>query len=281
MINKKIFILIILLIILYKIIEKKDTFKNTKKNLCVVFICNKAYFHKFEKTCEQLMTNGKYKGDICLIIGDDLLNDKILDCDLINKNNIIIKHFPDIKFPDKFYKINDNVNSDGRNKTKKFQWHKLYLFDKFFKKWNYIFYIDCGMRIFSDIKPLLNEVKKNTFLAHSDAFPKYEWKLSGQFDKNISEYFTKLNKKYNLDIDYFQTTMMIYDTNLIKNNTFDELFNLSVEYPISTTNEQGIMNLYFTNIKPAWKQIKTKDKNQYYYDFTSRKQFNKYIMLKY
>ena len=86
-------------------------------NLCVVFLCDKAYFNKFVNTCNQLITTGKYKGDICLVIGDDLHNDKMLDCDIIKNNNITIKHFPNITFTKEFLEVNNHINTDGRQET--------------------------------------------------------------------------------------------------------------------------------------------------------------------
>jgi hypothetical protein len=249
-------------------------------NICVVFVCNKSYFHKFIYTCNQLIKNGNYNGNICLVIGDDLNNDKLLECDFIKTYNIIVKYFPDIQFSNEFKNINNTIKCDGRNLTKKFQWHKLYLFDTYFKQWNYIFYLDCGMTIYQDISPMINEITENTLLAHSDAYPTYEWKLYCQFDVTNKEYFTKLNEKYNLNIDYFQTGIMLYDTQIIQKDTFDNLINLSFEYPISRTNEQGIISLYFTNIYPLFKQIKIKNENTYFYDALSRNKNNKYIMLK-
>ena len=161
-----------------------------------------------------------------------------------------------------------------------FQYHKLHLFNVFFKNWDYIFYLDCGITIFSDISPILNEITENTLLAHSDAYPTYEWKLHNQFDKNNTDYFTKLNNSFNLNIDYFQTTIMLYDTSIIENTTYTNLLNLLFEYPISITNDQGIIALYFTNIKPLFKQIKTHNENTHFYDYLSRAYNNKYIMLK-
>jgi|LauGreSuBDMM15SN_2_FD.fasta_scaffold03924_2 hypothetical protein len=250
------------------------------QDICVVFFCDKAYFRKFANTCNQLIKNGKYNGNICLIVGDDLINDPWLNCDFIKNNNITTKYFPNIQFPDDFLSVNNHIKTDGRNLTKKFQWHKLHLFNTFFKQWNYIFYIDCGMTIFSDISPIINEVAENTLLAHSDAYPRYEWKLHTQFDKTNTEFFTKLNNTYNLNIDYFQTGMMLYDTKIIQNDTYDNLLKLSIEYPISRTNEQGIVALYFTNIQPLFKQIKIHNEHIYFYDCLSRNENNKYIMLK-
>lgn len=249
-------------------------------DICIVFVSDKAYFNKFINTCNQLINHGKYNGNICLVVGDDLNNDAVLDCDFIKDNNIITKYFPNIQFSNDFLIVNNDVKTDGRNLTKKFQWHKLHLFNTFFKQWNYIFYIDCGITIFSDISPIINEATENTLLAHSDAYPTYEWKLHTQFCTNNTDLFTKLNNKYNLNIDYFQTTLMLYDTKIIQDDTYDNLLKLSMEYPISRTNEQGIMSLYFTNVQPLFKQIKTHNEYIYFYDYVSRNKDNKYIILK-
>jgi hypothetical protein len=248
--------------------------------ICVVFTVNKPYFDKFIYTCNQLITNGNYKGEICLVIGDDLQNDELLNCNFIRNHNIAIKHFPSIKVTKSFMDIQEKMIRPPHWFQKMFQFHKFYLFDTFFKKWDYIFYLDCGISIFSDISPLINEMSENTILAHSDAYPTYEWKLHNQFDKTNTEYFTRLNDTFNLNIDYFQTTIMLYDTNIIQNDTVDNLINLLKTYPISITNDQGIIALYFTNVNPLFKQIKTHNDSTYFYDYLSRNPNNKYIMLK-
>ena len=85
---------------------------------------------------------------------------------------------------------------------------------------------------------------------------------------------------YDLDIDYFQTCVMLYDTNIIHKDTFKNLYELIIKYPISGTNDQGIIALYFTNIEKKYEQIPIKDDNIYFYDYLPRNQNNKYIMLK-
>jgi hypothetical protein len=132
------------------------------------------------------------------------------------------------------------------------------------------------MTIFSDISPMLNETKENTLLAHSDAYPSYEWKLHVQFD-NTQDCFTELNNKYNLNIDYFQSGILLYHTKIIEDNTYSDLYNLSLKYPISRTNEQGILALYFTNIKPLFQQIKIYNETTLFYDYLTRNPENKYI----
>ena len=212
--------------------------------ICVVFVCNKLYFDKFVYTCNKLITNGKYQGDICLVIGDDLNNDILLIHNTIVKNNVIVKYFPNIHFTKEFLDININVKTDGRNIYSRFQWHKLHVFNIFFKNWDYILYIDCGMHIFSDISPMINSRKEHKLLAHYDNYPYFTAKLDTQFDKT-HYYFKKINDKYDLNVHYFQSTMMLYNTSIIEENTFNDLYNLMLEYPFSITNEQAIMALYF------------------------------------
>lgn len=250
------------------------------KNLCVVFLCNKPYFNKFMYTCEQLITHGKYKGNICLVVGDDLNNSPLLNCEFIQQNNILVTYFPNIPFSQQFTTIQKVMKRPPHWFMKQFQFHKLHLFNTFFKQWDYIFYLDCGITILSDISPMIRECKENTLLAQSDAFPTYQWKLHAQFDKNNIDYFTKLSQTYDLNIDYFQTTIMLYDTSIIKKDTYDDLLKLLIEYPISITNDQGIIALYFTNIRPLFEQIKTHNEQVYFYDYSSRNKQNKYIMLK-
>ena len=235
--------------------------------LCAVFVCDKEYFSRFAFTCNQLIVKGNYKGDICLVVGDDLRDDPMLDCDVIKNNNVTVQYFPDVK-------ITQNLVSSCRNVP----WQKFHLFNTFFKKWDYVFYLDCGLTIFSDISPILAEAKENTLLAHSDAYPTYAAKLDCQFDQT-TDTFTQLNKTYNLNVDYFQSTMMLYDTKLIQLNTFRDIYNLALRYPISKTNEQGIIALYFTCVKPSFAQIKVGDDNMFFYDYLKRDRSKHYIIL--
>lgn len=257
---------------------------------CVVFVSDRNYLDKFLKTLQQLTTNGNYHGDICLVIGDDLIGDPLLDNPLIKINHVIIKHFPTMKFNPEFLELAKLLP----NFDKIFRYHKFHVFDTYFKRWQYVFYIDSGMEIYSDISPILALKQPHTLLAHSDAYPTYVWKLrfqfeyptyclklSHQFENIFSSYLHDLEGKFDLNIDYFQTTMMLYDTSIITDSTVDDLYNLSIKYPISNTHDQGVIALYFTNVKPVWKQIPLRNEETYFYDFMKRGRQNNFIMIKY
>jgi hypothetical protein len=90
-----------------------------------------------------------------------------------------------------------------------------------------------------------------------------------------------LAKLWNLDVDYFQSTIMLFDTAIIEEDTFQRLCELTEEYPVSGTNDQGILNLYFICIKNKWVQIPLGDTNTYFYDFNIRQTDKPYIITKY
>jgi hypothetical protein len=249
-------------------------------NICTVLVTNDAFFDRLIHTLEGMLSY-EYIGDICVVIGDDLKDSDKLNHPLLESNNIIIKYFPDIIFSDDFNGKFNTMPREEHWRRKKFQYHKLNLFNTFFKKWNYIFYLDAGMKIYSSVMPIINAYKKGKFLAHSDAYPDYSYNLTTQFIKEDFIFFD-LNKKYNFYIDFPQTTIMLYDTSIIDNNTFSDLVGLAEECKISKTNDQGIIALYFTNIKPIWEQIQLEDENTWYYDYLlrSNKTNKPHIMLK-
>lgn len=246
---------------------------------CAVFVVNKSYFIKFIQTCKKLLEVGNYKGDICLLIGNDLQGSILLNHEIIRKNNIKVKHFPDIVMPESVKETITHLPCDSSWNNKFFQFHKLHLFNTYFKQWDRIFYVDCGMHIMKDVNPILEKFVPNKLLAHSDAYPTYEWSLENQFSK-VEPYFSNLKSKYDLSCDYFQTTIMYYDTSIIQDDTFTRIFNTLCEFPISWTNDQGLISLYFTQIDRKWKQICLRDSSTFYYDYLRRNPGYEYIMLK-
>jgi hypothetical protein len=248
---------------------------------CAVFVCNNAFLDKFIGTCSALIYTGKFTGDIVLVTSDDVDMDELLKDTFIKHHQpqITVKACQDIVFEDSAYKAMTETNAIcGKTANKMFQFHKYHIFTPFFKQWKYVFYIDCGAKIFKPIQPILDCACENTLLAHSDAFPTYVRKLSGQF---LEEKNKELCETWDLERDYFQSTIMLFDTSVIEENTFKTLCDLTERYPISRTNDQGILNLYFICIKDKWKQLTLGNENTHFYDFNIRNTDKPYIMTKY
>ena len=123
------------------------------------------------------------------------------------------------------------------------------------------------MTIHFDINPLLSEYPISKLYAKADGFPRYERKLKSQFDTTKFQY-TELNKNYNLEFTkYFQTGLLYFDTNIVNLETKKNLINLVDLYPITTTNEQAIMNLYFAFDNDFYEELpdESDDMMNYFY----------------
>lgn len=252
------------------------------KNICIILVTNKAYIKKAKVTLNRIRKVGNYKGDVVFLIGNDLKDE--IKTHNIEKKNTFVKYFPDIDRGGIVEELKKKPTGDGREINKIFQWHKLHCFDIYFKKWKKCFYIDVGMYIFKSIDKILNLDCENKLIAHSDAYPTYERKLKSQFDsKQFPDLYKELYDKYDLESDYFQSGIMLYDTKLIVEQTKNNLLELSNKYINSITNEQGILNIYFNCIKKVWEPIVIKDEQTHYYDYWERfnLKWNNYIMLKY
>lgn len=250
------------------------------EKVCVVLLCNAAFFGKMLYTLNGIRASG-YTQDVCVVIGDDLKDHSALNHPLLANPRTCVKHFSDISFDEKFLNSFQSIDRPAHWKEKIFQYHKLHLFDTCFKQWDFIFYIDAGAHILGSIQPIIDVRKKGKILAHSDAYHTYTWRLRDQFDSKNSKFFD-LSNNFNLEVDYPQTTIMLYDTSIINNDTSSELINLARKWDFSITNDQGIIALYFTNINPVWEQITLGDDNQWYYDFMIRdhKKDKKHLILK-
>ena len=226
-----------------------------KYNTAICFVANFKYLYKhFPRIYQQLRIKGKYSGEIVVITST--FCPSILIKFLRRKNNVTTLRFKKINFDRKTDKSLSSLSAvPNRHLTKNFQWQKLYLFHKRMKKWKYIFYMDINMSIHHDINPILSIKPDKKLFARADGFPNYEWKLKTQFDKSNSK-FDELKKKYDLEItNYFQTGIIFFDTNIIENNTLNEIKLLIQKYPISITNEQGILNLYFIFEKDQYEHL--------------------------
>ncbi len=244
---------------------------NTKSSndLVVCFVGNFKYLRKnFKSISNELAKNGKYKGDILLITS--IFTPTFLIRSIRKEKKLHIFRFKKINFTKKTKEILLSLNTGNRPnryKTKSFQWEKLHLFDEKLKKWRFVFYLDLNMHIHHDLNPILSIKPTNKIFARADSYPSYDKFLESQFDQtNII--FNKLKNEFNLKNNkYFQTGILFFDTKLIAKETKNELINLTEKYPISITNEQGIMNLYFGDTKNLYVELPdiVGDKISYFY----------------
>jgi hypothetical protein len=227
----------------------------------LVLVCDENYFGKYQKTARQIREQGKWEDDIVCLPSTSLEENQ----DFKNLNL-------QLKIETKVWSLVP-INEDKKLNDKLFQYHKFHVFQTYFKKWDYVFYIDVGMEIIGD----LNRFKKlfyqkERIYAHSDSYPTYQWNLARQFSNMID----------NGDCNYFQTTMFIFHTSLLENNTVSDLVDLTNKLPLNIRNDQGVIAYYYCLEKPRWTQIQICDEKGFLYDYLPRPGFQaeNYVMVK-
>jgi len=222
-------------------------------------------------------THGQWKDDIVLMTTPTVQK---------NEEYQSKAHFYRIQMMDHINNINiiNNINTDEWTSE---DCSQMGMMSSVFKKWDTVFYIDAGAAILRPLHRILDVAKPPGFLyAHSDAYPSYEWKLTGQFDLSSLDETRREQflQTFDTDRDYFQSTIMIFSTSLIEESTVDDLFQLYRQWStISTCGVQGIFNLYFNCRKGVWKPLPIRDDKSFLYDFMVRDGYcsEDYVLLKY
>jgi lipopolysaccharide biosynthesis glycosyltransferase len=131
-----------------------------------------------------------------------------------------------------------------------------YLFTPEFKKWDNIVYLDSDILVRASLEKL-STVKG--FWAVDDCRNLENQFINQKKDKNViwnREYDKLLNKlhtKYNLLRSAFNAGVIAFSTDIVKENTFKELNELSNQYmQIAGLADQSILNLFFSM---TWKRL--------------------------
>lgn len=246
--------------------------------IAVVTYTDGKYLGKAKITIDEIRGNGKWQGDF-VVMTDGLFT---MDSEYVARQNLTIKAYPDVVVTSLLEKIRKHPfrNWDGREFNKTKQWNKLYVFDTFFKQWDYILFVDAGIRVFHPIEPFFLQFKKNSLIALNDGHPDFTKKFDCQIEMSNTEVVEKLKKIYDIHSDYFLNCLFLFSTDLIHENTLQDLLNLMNEYPICKTNEMAIMNIYFAK---NWVPLNIYLRKNMLFDWSERdgRTYKDYIALKY
>ena len=217
-----------------------------------------------------------------VIVGDDLRT----AMPAISRSGLGVtpQYFPELDRSEALARAKEAPHTSEVVFTKPFQFHKVHLFDAFFKQWRKVLYVDTKMRVFNPIRPLLELDCENSLIAHSDAFPDYTRKLESQFNtKDFPDLTKEIDALVPLESDYFQTGMILYDTTIISDTTVHEIVDLAHKFINSNSNEQAIINLW-AQARMLWKRLPTSPaEGKLLYDYWEREPFSAedYVLLKY
>jgi lipopolysaccharide biosynthesis glycosyltransferase len=194
----------------------------------LVVISDENYLDHAGSLFVNAINEGKWDGDLCLIANNiDDLNRLIK----FKEMGVEVLH----KKCDNPYIIN------------------LHVFDTYFKKWDYVVYMDCDFIIFKPLNDYLNfhDLNYGGIIADKEPFKINEYLCQGWEPENKKNALHDLNLKYDLNKFGFNAGFFSFNTKVIKNETIKDLFKISEEiknvnnHTHPTGSDQPIFNLYF------------------------------------
>jgi len=122
---------------------------------------------------------------------------------------------------------------------------KFYLFQEYFKKWQKIIYLDADILVYASLDRLQE-------LAGFNASQINTFRLRDEFIDNRQK-TKEIRKKYCLWRRPFSTGVLVFDSNLISEKTFEELMELYCQSKdICQYQEESVLNLFFYK---KWKKL--------------------------
>jgi lipopolysaccharide biosynthesis glycosyltransferase len=193
----------------------------------IVLAADKNYLEHVKSIIINCKQEGKWCYDFCLIANN------IDEIDLIDfkKLGVYLFHI---------------------NETNKFM-PTIYIFDYFFKKWDYVMYLDLDIIIFDNLEKITIDLKdsKNDILVLLEP-----WAISEYFCQRMSKYDREIKLKeleniYDIHKFGFNAGFLYFNSNLIKKETLSEIIFLTKKYKHINNHlseegtDQAILNLYF------------------------------------
>jgi hypothetical protein len=253
-----------------------------------VTLTDSSYYPKAIRTIQELREQGKWSGDVVMIVVDFMPTNAPYNILLYPVQHIDHTPLWDIWKTKPIRKMDDN-----RHYGKVYQWDKFYIFSEFFKQWERVVFLDAGIRVLDSVEHLLALPYKGKFLSPDDSDPydngnrlkiQFDWDANPVANRNLIEDFGVdwFSSKY------FLNCIFLFDTSLLHSQTVEEMKQMMLKYPISLCNEMGIMNLFWTVKHKVWEAFpqRTLDTSKYLFgwselNYRERPNWQQFCFLKY
>jgi hypothetical protein len=206
-----------------------------KHSKVFVVLTDKNFLEHFKSLYYSAITIGKWDGDFVVIVPES------------DKDEIDEEKFKGVKF---FY-------GKTLEDTPRPHYYKYYLFDEYFKQWDWIFYCDLDVLFFNEIDLDLDNRKKDVMYANDCNYSPlcYQFEYRPQerkkFNKKQMERYEWMRENW-MSTPSFQTCFMLFHKDMITTDRFDRLLDLHKEWYIELdlcihglTEEQSIINVEF------------------------------------
>jgi hypothetical protein len=283
------FVLLLLLIIEnksisidYQKVKNLSTSSHKQKlKTVIVTLCNDAYISHAAGLVRLIRTIGAYEGPIVVLYTESQTLAELS----FKEFNVSLKKADDL-LPYSFKKEPPPPCERDEGSSKRIRGWKMYytkatIFSTYFKAWDRILWMDARTNVHRPLVPFFHAIDSTGVLfANPDAWPEAVNTLSRQFYSNCNELlFENLSKRFDLSREYFQSGLMLFDSNLIDSNTLRDILILFHEYPEIVSGDQPLFSLYWDQIRGVYKQLpyRLPQSLEVPYDFSQRISTARYI----
>ena len=206
-----------------------------KNSKVFVALADKNFLEHFKSLYYSAIKIGKWDGDFVVIVPES------------DKGEFDEKDFKGVKF---FY--GDTLEGEPRP-----HYYKYYLFDDYFKQWDWIFYCDLDVLFFNEIDFDLKNKKKDVMYANDCNYSPMCYQFEHRpderkkFNKKQMERYEWMRENW-MSTPSFQTCFMLFHKDLITKDRFNNFLKLHKEWYIDLdlcihglTEEQSIINVEF------------------------------------
>ena len=215
-----------------------------------VVLSDKNYLEHFKSLYYSAITIGKWDGDFVVIVPES------------DKEEINEDEFKGVKF---FY--GETLKGEPRP-----HYYKYYLFDDYFKQWDWIFYCDLDVLFFNEIDLDLDNRKKDVVYANDCNYTPLCYQFEHRkeqrenFNKKQIERYEWMRENW-MSVTSFQTCFILFHSDLIDEKILDSLIELHEEWYVDLDlvihdllEEQAIINVKFMD---RWEELGDKWLNVY------------------
>ncbi len=221
----------------------------------LVAIADVNHIDQVKQLFSSVYWNAGWKGDY-MLMAHDIPSDKL---EWFRSKGIIVRPCgpihkgkeSGIEYPP----VDPSISKEMQSHISRFRFstvflNKFELFTPEFKKWDTVLYLDSDIIVRYSLDRL---IKVSGFYAASEGYlhkMKTEFRPSTTYDPLIKEIYSK----YNMRAPAFNSGVMAFSTDIIKDDSFDELKRLFYKYYRNCVvyGEQSILNMYFYK---RWKKM--------------------------
>lgn len=246
-------------------------------DIVLVVMCNRAQVERAAETVRSLRKTGNYTGEVVVMHAEEDLPERDarktfegFDVEFVSFPLNISQYIVPPNLP------GHGPQGQGKNQTTAWiYFFKFNILDPIFAaRWCRVLYLDSGITANSDINHYLDTViPSDRLYAPTDGGPNNHWTLSRQFAEGTT--LGKLQKKFDLSVEYPQTTMLYFNTETVIDldpGVKERMFELQRTYPVGVTLDQAYFALYYTNIHPIWKNLPKTENGLPFFQYCQRSQ---------